>query len=423
MVGARFRAAVSPLRREVAAPAPATLPRVDEVVVSERPSEPMHCLRPDIITEATQRFVTGFPGEVLYAVKCNPEPAVLRAVRRGGVKRFDCASPAEITLVRQMFPAAEIHYMHPVKGRAAIRQAFRLHGVRDFALDSADELRKILDETGGGSPELGLLVRLALPKGAAVYDLSGKFGAPPAEAAALLRAARPHAARLGLAFHVGSQCLEPDSYARALALAGEVIAQSGVSVEIIDIGGGFPVSYPDVEPPPLADYFFAIAAAFYRLGLSGTRLWAEPGRALVASGTSLIVQVQLRRGDTLYVNDGVYGSLSDAGVPAFRFPCRVVRPSAAEPEAPLRGFELFGPTCDSADRMRGPFLLPEDVGEGDWIEIGQLGAYGACLRTAFNGFDRARLVEVADRPLLETAGLTVEEAHASGAVSAGAEPL
>ena len=415
MAPARVRAAVSPLRRPLAAVA--ALPRVDEVVASERPDEPLHCLRPAVIAETAQRFVAGFPGDVLYAVKCNPEPAVLRAVRRGGVKHLDCASPAEISLVRQMFPAAEIHYMHPVKGRAAIREAWHRHGVRDFAIDSADELAKIIDETGAdGAASRGLFVRLALPKGAAVYSLAGKFGAPGDEAAALLRAARPHAGRLGLCFHVGSQCLEPLEYARALALAGRVIAAAGVTVDIVDIGGGFPVAYPEVAPPELGSYFAEIEAAFERLLLAGTRLWAEPGRALVASGTSLVVQVQLRRGNQLFVNDGIYGSLSDAGVPGFRFPSRLVRPGTPS-DAPLRGFELFGPTCDSADHMRGPFVLPADVREGDWIELGQLGAYGGCLRTAFNGFDRARLTEVADRPLLETAGLTVDAAAEPAALA------
>ena len=126
------------------------------------------------------------------------------------------------------------------------------------------------------------------------------------------------------------------------------------------------------------------------------------GRALVAGGTSVVVQVQHRRGDALYINDGVYGSLSDAGAPGFRFPVRLIRPDGAAPSDQPAAFSLFGPTCDSADRMDGPFLLPADVAEGDWIEIGQLGAYGACLRTAFNGFDRARLVEVRDPPLLAT---------------------
>ncbi len=352
---------------------------------------------------AARSFLVAFPGETLYAVKCNPEPAVLRALWRGGVRRFDCASIGEVRLVRSMFADASIHFMHPVKPRGAIREAWGRHGVRDFVLDSAEELAKVVEETGEGR---GLVVRLALPKGGAMYDLSGKFGAPPAEAVALLRAARSHAAMLGVSFHVGSQCLEPEAYARAIALAAAVLREAGVKVELLDVGGGFPVAYPDVVPPPLAAFTEAIGRAVADGGLGGLQLWAEPGRALVAAGTSVVLQVQHRRGLELFVNDGVYGALSDAGAPGFRFPVRLLRDSAA---APLP-FAFFGPTCDSADRMAGPFLLPADVAEGDWIEVGQLGAYGASLRTAFNGFDKAGIAEVADAPLLATPGYDLPKA-------------
>ncbi len=381
------------------------LPTVDAVIASERPSEPVLCLRPAVIADAARRFVAAFPGDVLYAVKCNPEPRVLRALWTGGIRHFDCASPAEVRLVRRLLPRAEIHFMHPVKARPAIAEAFARWAVTDFAFDSADELAKIRQETVpvelvGTPPALGLFVRLALPKGSAVLDLSGKFGAPPAEAARLLRAARPHAARLGLTFHVGSQCLDPAAYARALALAAEVIAAAAVAVDIVDVGGGFPVSYADMTPPPLAAFVAAIELGAAALP-AGVRLWAEPGRALVAGGGSLVIQVLLRRDDALYVNDGVYGNLSDAGALGFRFPARRIRLGEGGEPAPLaRDFALFGPTCDSADRMKGPFRLPADMREGDWIELGQLGAYGACLASRFNGFGAAELVEVSDPPLL-----------------------
>lgn len=397
----RARAAVSPLRRAFPE-AGAALPDIDTLVAVERPEVPMHCLRPATIAATAAEFRAGFPGRTLYAVKCNPEPAVLRAVWQGGVRHFDCASAAEVALVRAMFPDAHIHFMHPVKARGAIRTAWAQHGVRDFVLDSAEELAKILEETGGGGAGLGLFIRLALPKGTARHDLSGKFGAAPDAAAALLRAARPAAARLGLAFHVGSQCMDPLAWRHALALAGQVVRAAGVAVEVIDVGGGFPVAYPDLDPPPLAAFFAEIEASFEALDLPGAVLWAEPGRALVAAGGSVVVHIEARRDGELFVNDGIYGALSDAGAPGFVFPTRLIRPGA--PASPvLRGFALFGPTCDSADRMAGPFWLPEDAREGDWIEIGQLGAYGACLRTGFNGFDRARLVEVRDRPMLEPA--------------------
>jgi len=384
------------------------LPSVDSVVARERPCEPVLCLRPAAIAAAARAFVQAFPGDVLYAVKCNPEPRVLRAVCAGGVRHFDCASLPEVALVRKVLPEAEVHFMHPVKARHAIHAAFHEHGVIDFAFDSVDELQKIVQETVpvglvGEPAVLGLFLRLAVGQGGA-YDLSGKFGVAVEVAAELLRLARPHAARLGIAFHVGSQCLDPAAYARALALAADAVELSGVPIDIVDVGGGFPVSYPDVVPPPLAAFVATIADAASGFG-EGVRLWAEPGRALVAGGGSVVVQVELRRGDALYVNDGVYGSLSDAGRPGFRFPARRIRADLTEGEdGPLQPFTLYGPTCDSVDVMKGPFLLPADIDEGDWIELGQLGAYGACLRTRFNGFDRASTVEVGDPPMLPTPG-------------------
>ena len=386
------------------------LPSVVETVLAARPDEPMHCLRPAVLADSAEGFIAHFPGDVLYAVKCNPEPAVLRALWAGGIRHFDAASLGEVELARRLFPDAHIAFMHPIKSRRAIREAYFQHGVRDFSLDSQDELTKILDETGHAA-DLGLLVRLGLPKGGAVYDLSGKFGAAPADAVPLLRACRAAAQRLGLCFHVGSQCLEPRSWLRALALAGLVIEQSGVALDLLDVGGGFPVSYPDEVPPPLEDYMDAITYGVAALNLPAQcRLWCEPGRALVAPGQSVVVQVMARKDKSLYINDGVYGSLSDAGAAiGFRFPTRLIRPDFTASGAALLDFEFFGPTCDSADRMKGPFLLPADVQEGDWIEIGQLGAYGGALRTAFNGFDRAFLIEVRDQPLLETPGYDLPE--------------
>jgi ornithine decarboxylase len=368
------------------------LPCVDDVVASFRPTEPLICLRPATIVAAAQKFVAAFPGRTMYAVKCNPDPIVLRALWDGGVRHFDCASIAEIELIRGLFPTAGIYFMHPIKSRPAIADAYRLHDVRCFVLDSAVELEKILAETNRAG-DLDLVIRLALPPLGAVSDLSAKFGAPHEEAVALLRAARRHARRLGVSFHVGSQCLDPLAWRRAVALAGSAVAEAGVAVDVLDVGGGFPVSYPGMEPPPLGAFFAEIEEAVDALQLKlRPRLWAEPGRALVAAATSVVVQVHGRRGDALYINDGVFGSLSDAGAPGFCYPARSLRPT----DAPLQGFACWGPTCDSNDFMRGPFMLPADTREGDWLEIGQLGAYSTALRTAFNGFDRARVVEVRD---------------------------
>jgi len=397
------RLAVAPLQPHVSLrPVAAKPPTVAAAVQLLRPQEPLHCIRAGVITDATRAFVQSFNGEVLFAVKCNPEPAVLRAIWEGGVRHFDCASISEVALVRRLFPCADIHFMHPVKSRAAIAEAWVRHGVRDFVLDSEGELTKILAEIPAGARP-GLFIRLALPNTRAAIDLSTKFGAEFESAVALLRAARKVAGKLGVAFHVGSQCLDPLAWRDAIALTGAVIAAAGVPVDIIDVGGGFPVAYPEIDPPPLGAFMAEIDAAFDALNLPNVKLWAEPGRALAAGGGSVVAQVQLRRGQMLYINDGVYGSLYDAGPLGFRFPARLIRDGAPS-GAPEAAFGFFGPSCDSLDVMQGPFMLPDDVAEGDWIEIGQLGAYGACLRTAFNGFDRAALVEVGDRAMLETAG-------------------
>jgi ornithine decarboxylase len=380
-------------------------PGVLETVLSLRPDVPVHCLRPAVFEARAKRFVESFPGNVLYAVKCNPDPQVLQYLWNGGVRHFDAASINEVRLVRGLLPDAGVHFMHPIKSRKAIREAYFEHGIRDFVLDSADELSKIVEETtdpsGRRAFDLGLFVRIALPKGGALWDLSGKFGAEPSDAVRLLRLARMNAQKLGICFHVGSQCIDPGAYERGLAIAKDAVLEAGVAVEVIDVGGGFPVSYPDMTPPPLSDFLAAIQRGIDALPFT-CEIWCEPGRALVAAGGSLVVQVQARRDDFLYINDGIYGGLSDAGPPGFKFPARLVRAEASD--APLLPFKLYGPSCDSADRMEGPFWLPADIGEGDWIELGQLGAYSACLRTPFNGFDEVHSVEVADGPLIATPG-------------------
>ncbi|MCZ8310760.1 MAG: type III PLP-dependent enzyme [Magnetospirillum sp.] len=390
-----LRKSVAALARTREIPTPDLRP-LDAVVAELQPHEPVHALRPATLARTAAHFVAGFPGETLYAVKCNADPRTLRALWDGGVRGFDCASPAEIALVRSMFGrAATIAYMHPVRARAAIREAYGRHAVRRFVLDSVAEFDKIREETAAKPGTLDLIVRIAPPVVAGadkpLHDLSGKFGASAADAVALLRRVRPFARTLGISFHVGSQNADPQAFARAIAHADALAREAGVAVEVLDVGGGFPVAYPGQEVPPIDAFFAAIKQAHAACHtLANTALWAEPGRALVAAGGSVVVQVQARRGNTLYINDGVYGALADAGVPGLRYPTRLLRASAADTVA----YDFYGPTCDSADHMKGPFVLPGDVCEGDWIELGQLGAYGAVLRTGFNGFERAHLIEV-----------------------------
>ncbi|WP_439815390.1 gamma-glutamylcyclotransferase [Zavarzinia sp. CC-PAN008] len=387
---------------QFAASAARSVESVDAIVARLRPEDPVICFRPRLIEATARRFVAGFPGQALYAVKSNPAPEVITALVAGGFTGFDVASIEEVALVRGLAPHAFLAFMNPVKTRTAIRRAYFEYGVRDFSLDTMDELQKILDETDGAT-DLGLHVRLGLPKGNAICDLSGKFGVPLDEAPELLRAVRAVAHRAGICFHVGSQNLDPQAWTRAIEIAGDVAARAGVVVDVLDVGGGYPVSYTGYEPPPLERFFEAIAEARGRL-FPHAAVWGEPGRVMVGASTSLVVQVMLRRGDRLHLTDGTYGSLADGNaIQQMQFPVRLIRTEGGT-AAPLAEFTLFGPTCDSTDKLHGRYLIPADVREGDWLELGQIGAYGPCLRTGFNGFGRAIQVEVEDAPLLSTPG-------------------
>ncbi|GER00122.1 ornithine decarboxylase [Iodidimonas gelatinilytica] len=371
---------------------------VEEVVSTIADDQPIHVLYRQTIEAAARAFLTGFPGQVMYAVKCNPTPAVLETLSMAGIRNFDVASIEEIDAVRRIDHSARLYFMHPVKSRRAIRYAY-LAGVRDFALDSEDELAKILEETQAS--DLSLFVRLGLPKGDAALDLSGKFGIAGDEAVSLLRAARKASKSLAVSFHVGSQCMNPESYARAIEKVRALVDQAGVTIDSLDVGGGFPVAYPDMTPPPLEAFMEAITEAVVDNGFGDTDLLCEPGRALVGEGGSVLVKVELRKGNALYLNDGTFGALFDAGSIGWRYPVRRVdvrnRKEAAHGQETMEAFRFFGPTCDSMDVMEGPFLLPADIGEGDWIEIGHLGAYGISMRTRFNGFHSDLTVAVGPR--------------------------
>ncbi len=364
------------------------------VVRDLRPKDPVFCLRPKVLSETARRLAALFPGPMLYAVKCNDNLAILRALYDGGIRHFDTASPAEIRSVATNFPDATCHYMHPVKSTEAITEAFHQYGVRSFAFDHKDELAKILAIVG--DTPVNLMLRIAVERKQAIMDLSGKFGASADKAVSLLRAARGPNRRLGITFHVGSQCISPAAYARAIQLADRIVKQSGVQVDLLDVGGGFPAQYSGTEPEFGVFAQAIVEAVAQTETLRDTELSCEPGRALVADGMSVLVRVELRRSNALYLNDGTYGSLSELKYLGPCFPMRVIRPEGDMGDAPLSRFRLFGPTCDSVDSMPGPFWLPAGIRSGDYIEIAQMGAYSTALRTRFNGFDKAHVVAVAD---------------------------
>ena len=372
---------------------------VDELVNTIRPVDPVYCIRPNSIKAACGWFKNKFPGQILYAVKTNPNEKVIKHVGDSGINRFDVASINEIKLIKKIFPQAKAYYMNSIKSREHIKEAYLNYNIKDFAFDTKDELQKIIEATNNAK-DLTLYVRVSISNEHAEIDLSQKFGALPSEALGLLRLARAHSKKVGLSFHVGSQCMHPISYSKGIRELGNIIKKTKIIPDIINIGGGFPSIYPDLNPQPLENYINEIKKSFNSLKLEKKpELFCEPGRALVAESGSSIVRVVLRKKQKLYINDGTYGSLFDAGVPNFVLPARMIANGRVASKK-LTSYSLYGPSCDSIDYMKGPFVLPNNLKEGDYLEVGQLGAYSLTFRTKFNGFYSDQIFEVQDKPIM-----------------------
>ena len=382
-----------------------------ELLRHRRPERPVVALRPHAARRAATWFLANFPGRVLYAAKANDTPKIIEALVEAGIRSFDVASLVEIERVAPI-PDAELYFMNPVKSRGAIVRAYREFGVRSFAFDSDEELDKIVEETGRAE-DLTLFLRVACPNTHSLIPLEGKFGVSREEAPQLLLRARQVAQRLGITFHVGSQAVVPAAFGEALQQIGQLIVESGVMVDAVDIGGGFPSRYPHSDPPELSSFMEEIVRAADELAVKHScELLCEPGRALVAEAESVIVRVDARRGNALYVNDGAFGTLFDAAYSGFRFPARLIATSRRRTK-PVADFALYGPTCDSSDFLPGPFVLPACVQEGDYIEIGQIGAYGRVLGNRFNGFGEYDEVILTDEPMLSMYGAAEEPAPAA----------
>ena len=372
---------------------------VEELINQLKPTEPVYCIRKKSIQLASKFFQNKFPGKVLYAVKTNPHPIVLKTIIESGIENFDVASIKEIEAIRKIKPNSKCSYMHTVKSRESIKEAYFKHKIKSFSLDTKDELIKIIESTNQAK-DLELFVRVAVSNEHAEIDLSKKFGAINSEATGLLRLAKQYAKKIGLSFHVGSQCMHPISYAKGISEIGNIIKKTKIVPDVINIGGGFPTIYPDLVPQSLDNYFDEIIKNLKNLNLKKLpEIICEPGRAIVAESGSTIVRVNLRKKQKLYINDGTYGTLFDAGVPNIVYPSKLIT-SGRIISKKLTSFDFYGPTCDSMDYMKGPFILPKNIKENDYIELGQLGAYGLTFRTQFNGYYSDSIYEVEDDPIM-----------------------
>ena len=382
---------------------------VDQLISQLKPERPVYCIRTKSIHAASKTFQNKFPGEILYAVKTNPHPLVLKTIVESGIKSFDVASIKEIEDIKKINPYAVCSYMHTVKSRESIKEAYFKYGVKAYSLDTKDELIKIIESTDHAK-DLELFVRVAVSNEHAEIDLSKKFGVLASEAPALLRLTKQYAKKIGLSFHVGSQCMHPISYAKGIAEIGNIIKKTKILPDYINIGGGFPAIYPDLVPQSLDNYFEEIKRSLKNLKLEKLpEIICEPGRAIVAESGSTIIRVNLRKKQKLYINDGTYGTLFDAGTPNIVFPARLIKSNKIISKK-LTAFDFYGPTCDSMDYMKGPFLLPNNIKENDYIELGQLGAYGLTFRTQFNGYYSNEIYEVEDNPIMTMYGKDMNKA-------------
>lgn len=381
--------------------------QVYKIISEFKPSIPAYFYREGAIRSACKFFTNNFKdssyqSSILYSVKSNPDEKILKSLFANGIKKFDVASIVEVKLVDSLFKSnAQMYFMHPIKSREAIFEAYFNFGIRDFSLDSFDELDKILEATNYAK-DLNLHLRLSIPNSHSIMDLSGKFGILPSESVGLIRKMRGLSKKLGICFHVGSQCMDPIEYRGAINITKEVLEKSGVKIDVLDIGGGFPSSYPGMKPQDLNLYFDEIFNTLKQIKLpQNCEIWCEPGRALVAESQSLLVRVEARKGDMLYINDGTYGGLFDAGMPNFIYPAIAYRiKQAGQLSKKNSAFGFYGPTCDSIDEMKGPFYLPSNISEGDYIEIGQVGAYSKSIRTKFNGFEETLQFDVDSKPMI-----------------------
>ena len=360
---------------------------------TECPKDPVYCIYPHVYSEIAQEFLSGFPGRVLYAVKANPDPTVLRLLTDVGVRHFDCASLPEIELVETIDPDATKYFMTPARIRAAAATAQEKHGVRHFVVDRLSGLSQLVQEI---EPSRSVIfARMAVHHESAMEDLSARFGAPPEEMPPLLQAIRDSGAEPALAFNVGSSVTDPEAYRYSISVTKSVLEQLPFRLRLIDVGGGYPKSYPGFIVPQLEEYFTAVAESVATLPLAdNAEVLGEPGRALAAPGMSAVVEVLLRKNNRLYINDGMFGIFRVLRIDGpDRFPVRTYRDGKPH-EGETMEFQINGPTCDSTDTLPGLVQLPVDIRPGDYLEFGIFGAYSIGGRTDYNGFYSDRIVTI-----------------------------
>ncbi len=366
-----------------------------EIIRRLQPEHPVMVFAPSVLMATARRFLAGFPGFVTYAVKSNPSEVVIQTLVQAGVAGFDVASPDEIDLISRLAPGAARHYHNPVRARAEIAHAVAA-GVKAWSVDSFTELGKLFAQVPAAA-DCEISPRFKLPVAGAAYDFGAKFGATPEEAAALLRAVADRGYRPSLTFHPGTQCTDPAAWETYIRTAREIADMAGVRPVRLNVGGGFP-SHRVTGIEPDLDAIFALIAATAAEAFDGAppELVCEPGRGLCADAFALITRVKaLRDGKAVFLNDGVYGGLSEIPLIGNLGRIDVLAPGGTPRTGEVECRTVFGPTCDSVDRLPGDLALPGDMAEGDFVVFQGAGAYSVATATRFNGFGNLAVLTAA----------------------------
>ncbi|MDO6456266.1 type III PLP-dependent enzyme [Celeribacter halophilus] len=349
------------------------------------PEHPVLFFSPSTLQSTARRFIKGFPGLVTYAVKSNPDEGVLANLVAAGVKGFDVASPVEMDTIARIAPGAAMHYNNPVRSRTEILHAVKT-GVKSYSVDSHSELVKLGELVPADGVEIS--VRFKLPVEGAAYNFGAKFGATEELAAELLTLAAQLGFTPSLTFHPGTQCTDPHAWDKYIRAAAGIARKADVKIARLNVGGGFPSHRLNEEMPQLETTFDLIGrVAREAFGDDMPALVCEPGRGLVAESYSLVTRVKAIRDDAhVFLNDGIYGGLSELHLVGVIDRIAVFGPEGTKREGPTVLRTVFGPTCDSFDKLPSDLAFPETMEEEDHVIFYGLGAYSLATATQFNGF-------------------------------------
>lgn len=345
---------------------------------------------PAQVQQTAARFQAGFAGLVTYAVKANPAPEVLENLVAAGITAFDVASVAEMQAVRAVFPQAVLHYNNPVRSRTEIAQA-QDFGIASASVDCMDELAKLASLPR----ETEISVRLALPVKGAAYDFGAKFGADPDASVALLKQVAAMGFSPAMTFHPGTQCGDAAAWASYIRACAAIAVRADVPLARLNVGGGFAAHRGGAAPDLEAIFKRIEMETLAAFGPQAPALVCEPGRAMVAEACQLATRVKSLRGDHVYLNDGVYGGLAEWRDIDAHDRVQVLSPDGVPRDGARRARIVFGPTCDSIDRLPAPLDLPVDLAEDDYVIFAGMGAYSGAIATRFNGYGPDGMVTVA----------------------------